>query len=175
MQGQRHQCRSRQCKSLPTNVFLLEYRPVVAQCVERLQHFKRTAVRNFNVADSFPSGACGSLGCHSVASPPRCRPWRLSPLVVQMIISMIVLVILCVLSLNADDCFCTIYYYVLLILSFLLYRILIPFIFITAFGENMGRAFIRHTAAAKAQVLLRQTVVRSSVIFQREPKTLHQA
>ena len=92
-----------------------------------------------------------------------------------MIISMIVLVILCVLSLNADDCFCTIYYYVLLILSFLLYRILIPFIFITAFGENMGRAFIRHTAAAKAQVLLRQTVVRSSVIFQREPKTLHQA
>ena len=37
------------------------------------------AVLNFNVADSFPSGACGSLGCNSVASPPRGRPWRLSP------------------------------------------------------------------------------------------------
>ena len=24
---------------------------------------------NFNVAVPFPSGACGSLGCHSVASP----------------------------------------------------------------------------------------------------------
>ena len=26
---------------------------------------------NFNVADSFPSGACGSLGCHSVAVAAR--------------------------------------------------------------------------------------------------------
>ena len=39
--GRRHQCSSRQCKSPPSNVFLLECRSVVAQCVERLQHFKR--------------------------------------------------------------------------------------------------------------------------------------
>ena len=130
---------------------------------------------NFNIAVPFPSGACGSLGCNSVASPPRGRPWRLSPLVVLRGISMIVLAVLCRFFLNANNCSRTLYYYVLLILPLLLYRIFIPFLFITAFSGNMGRAFIRHIAAAKAQVLLRRTVVRSSVIFQREPKTLHQA
>ena len=68
-----------------------ECRPVVAQCVERLQHFNRAAVQNFNVAVSFPSGPCGSLGCHSVASPPRGRPSLLSLLVVPRIISMMML------------------------------------------------------------------------------------
>ena len=83
----------------------------------------------FNLAVPFPSGASGSLGCHSVASPPRGRPWLLSPLVVLWIISMIVSVILWVSFLNAKECYFSLYYYVLLILSLLLYRILIPICF----------------------------------------------
>ena len=113
MQGRRPQCSSRQCKSPPTNVFLLECRPVVAQLVERLQHFKRTAVQSFNAADSFPSGACGSLGCHSVASPPRGRPWRLSPLVVQWIISMMLMLLMRLSCHNASVCLCHFLYYVM--------------------------------------------------------------
>ena len=56
--------------------------------------FQTNGMQNFNVAVPFSSGACGSLGCHSVASPPRGRLWRLSPLVVPRIISMIVRMIL---------------------------------------------------------------------------------
>ena len=134
MQGQRHQCRSRQCKSPPTNVFLLECRPVVAQCVERLQHFNSAAVQNFNVADSFPSGACGSLGCHSVASPPRGRPWRLSPLAVLWIISMIVMWILWTHSLYANSFPSSLSYYILVLVSLLLYVIWRLF-FIPRFAE----------------------------------------
>lgn len=86
--GRRPQCSSPQCMSPPATVFLLMRRLVVAQCVERLQHFNSAAVLNFNAAVPFPSGACGSLGCHSVAAPPRGRLWRLSLLVVQGRISM---------------------------------------------------------------------------------------
>ena len=113
MQGRRPQCSSRQCKSPPTNVFLLECRSVVAQCVERLQHFNSAAVQNINAADPFPSGACGSLGCHSVALPPRGRPWRLSPLVVQWIISMAVMLLMRLSCHNASVCLCQFLYYVL--------------------------------------------------------------
>ena len=77
----RPQCSNPHCKSPLSNVFLLTVRPVVAQCVERLQHFNRAAVQNFNVAVSFPSGPCGSLGCHSL----------LLLLVVPRIISMMML------------------------------------------------------------------------------------
>ena len=115
VQGRRPQCSSRQCKSPPTTVFLLKCRPVVANCVERHQHFNSAAVQNFNAAVSFPSGACGSLGCHSVASPPRGRPWRLSPLVALMIISMIVSVILYLFPLNANSLSCPLPYYIIVL------------------------------------------------------------
>ena len=134
MQGRRHQCSSRQCKSPPTNIFLLECRSVVGQLVERLQHFNPAAVQNFNAAVSFPSGAYGSLGYHSVASPPRGRPWRLSPLVVLRIISMMMLLMVSVQSRNLSACVFSLYYYVLLILSLLLYVIWRPFI-IPRFAE----------------------------------------
>ena len=124
VQGRRPQCSSRQCKSPPVTVFLLKCRPVVAQCKSRLQHFNSAAVQTFNVAVPFPSGACGSLGCHSVASPPRGRPWRLSPLVVQIIISMIVWMILFVSFINANGGSFACFHYVLVILLISLYRIL---------------------------------------------------
>ena len=78
---------------------------------------------NFNVADSFPSGACGSLGCHSVASPPRGRPWRLSPLVVQWIISMVLVLLLLMWACYSNACVFSLYYYMLLIPFVLLYVI----------------------------------------------------
>ena len=113
---------------------------VVARCVERPQHFNRAEVQNFNVVVPFPSGACGSLGCHSVASPPRGRPWRLSPLVVRRIISMIVMMILRVLFLNANDSSCTLSYYVLVLLSVSLYRIL-KLLIIPCFAEIWDPTF----------------------------------
>ena len=103
VQGRRPQYSSPRYKSPPVIVFLLKCRPVVAQCVERLQHFNSAAVHNFNAAVSFPSGACGSRRCHSVASPPSGRPWRLSPLAVLCIISMIVLAILYQFPLNTES------------------------------------------------------------------------
>lgn len=103
VQGRRPQYSSPRYKSPPVIVFLLKCRPVVAQCVERLQHFNSAAAHNFNAAVSFPSGACGSRRCHSVASPPRGRPWRLSPLAVLCIISMIVLAILYQFPLNTES------------------------------------------------------------------------
>ena len=115
--GRRHQCRSRQCKSPPATLILLACRPVVAQCVERLQHFNRAAVQNFNVAGFFPPGGRASLRPPSVASPPRCRPLRLSPLVVQVIISMSVSVILHLTSRSANRCPCLSLYDVLVLLS----------------------------------------------------------
>ena len=72
---------------------------------------------------SFSFGSLRLPRVHSVASPPRGRPWRLSPLVVLRGISMIVLAVLCRFFLNANNCSCTLYYYVLLILSLLRYRI----------------------------------------------------
>ena len=48
--GRRPQCSSPQCMSPPATVFLLMCRLVVAQCVERLQHFNSAAVLNFNAA-----------------------------------------------------------------------------------------------------------------------------
>ena len=126
VQGRRPQCSSRQCKSPPVIVFLLKCRSVVAQCHELPHHFNSAVVRNFNAAVSFPSGACGSLGtvmpghdraspCHSVASPPRRRPWRLSPRVVLCIISMIVFVILYLFPLNTDSLSCPLSYYVIVL------------------------------------------------------------
>ena len=91
-------------------------------------------MQNFNVADSFPSGACGSLGCHSVASPPRGRPWRLSPLVVPGIISMSVMMILQMLVFLPNTCACLSPYYVLVLLVVLLYVIWRLF-FIPRFAE----------------------------------------
>ena len=88
----------------------------------------------FNVAVPFPSGACGSLGCHSVASPPRGRPWRLTPLVVQWIISMSVLMILQMLVFLPNTCSCLSPYYVLVLLVVLLYVIWRLF-FIPRFAE----------------------------------------
>ena len=115
--GRRHQCRSPKCKSPSSNVYGALCMPVVAQCVERLQHFNRAAVQNFNVAGFFLPGACGSLRPPSVASPPRCRPLRLSPLVVQVIISMSVSVILHLTSRSANRCPCLSLYDVLVLLS----------------------------------------------------------
>ena len=138
MQGRRPQCSSPQCKSPPSNVILLTCRPVVAQCIERLQHFNRTTVQNFNVASPFPPRACGSLGCHSVASPPRGRPWRLSPLVVQRIISISVLWNLCVTSLHANSFPCTLPYYILVLVFLSLYGISRLFIQ-PRFAEIWGR------------------------------------
>ena len=112
-------------------------------------------MRNFNVAVPFPSGACGSLGCHSVASPPRGRPWRLSPLVVQRIISMSVISVLPVTSSNANCCSCISLYYVLILLVVLLYRVLIPIIFIPRFAEIWGRTFLCGSARALYRALVR--------------------
>ena len=126
-----------------------------------------------NVAVPFPSGACGSLGCHSVASPPRCRPSRLSPLMVLWIISMIVIVILFVSSLYANSCSCTILYYVLGLLVILLYRILILLI-IPRFAEIWGRTFLCVCAGALYRALDRPEG-RASLSEYGEPKKLHQA
>ena len=77
--GRRPQCSSPECKSPPTNVFLLTCMPVVTQCIERLQHFNSASVQNFNVAVPFPSGACGSLSGatqwlrHLAVAPGGCR------------------------------------------------------------------------------------------------------
>ena len=110
---------------------------------------------NFNVAVPFPSGACGSLGCHSVASPPRGRPWRLSPLVVQWIISMSVIAALLLTSSNANGCYCVSLYYVLILLVVLLYRILRPMIFIPRFAEIWGPTSICGSARALYRALVR--------------------
>ena len=112
-------------------------------------------MQNFNVADPFPSGACGSLGCHSVASPPRGRPWRLSPLVVLRIISMSVIAVLLVTSSNVNCYSCISLYYVLILLVVLLYRILIPIIFIPRFAEIWGPTFICGSARALYRALVR--------------------
>ena len=112
-------------------------------------------MQNFNVADSFPSGACGSLGSHSVASPPRGRPWRLSPLVVLRIISMSMVLFSNVSFFNSCGCACISLYNVLVILSLLLYRILIPVIFIPRFAEIWGRTFLCGSARALYRALVR--------------------
>ena len=110
---------------------------------------------NFNVAVPFPSGACGSLGCHSVASPPRGRPWRLSPLVVLRIISMSVIVVLLVTSSNVNSYSCISLYYVLILLIVLLYRTLRPMIFIPRFAEICGPTSICGSARALYRALVR--------------------
>ena len=112
-------------------------------------------MQNFNVAVPFPSGACGSLGCHSVASPPRGRPWRLSPLVVQWIISMSVIAVLLFTFSNANGCSCISLYYVLILLVVLLYRTLRPMIFIPRFAEIWGPTFICGSARALYRALVR--------------------
>ena len=112
-------------------------------------------MQNFNIAVPFPSGACGSLGCHSVASPPRGRPWRLSPLVVQWIISMSVIAALLVTSSNANGCSCVSLYDVLILLGVLLYRILRPMIFIPRFAEIWGPTSICGSARALYRALVR--------------------
>ena len=129
---------------------------------------------NFNVAVPFPSGACGSLGCHSVASPPRGRPWRLSPLVVQWIISMSVIAALLLTSSNANGCYCVSLYYVLILLVVLLYRILRPMIFIPRFAEIWGPTSICGSARALYRALVRPEG-RAFLSEYGEPKTLHQA
>ena len=112
-------------------------------------------MQNFNAAVPFPSGACGSLGCHSVASPPRGRPWRLSPLVVLRIISMSVIAVLLVTSSNVNCYSCISLYYVLILLIVLLYRILIPIIFIPRFAEIWGRTSLCGSARALYRALVR--------------------
>ena len=131
-------------------------------------------MQKFNVAVPFPSGACGSLGSHSVASPPRGRPWRLSPLVVLRIISMSVIAVLLVTSSNANCCSCISLYYVLILLVVLLYRILIPINFIPRFAEIWGRTSLCGSARALYRALVRPE---GSAFFSQygEPKTLHQA
>ena len=109
----------------------------------------------FNVAVPFPSGACGSLGCHSVASPPRGRPWRLSPLVVQWIIPMSVITALLLTSSNANGCSCVSLYYVLILLGVLLYRILRQMFFIPRFAEIWGPTSICGSARALYRALVR--------------------
>ena len=112
-------------------------------------------MQKFNVAVPFPSGACGSLGSYSVASPPRGRPWRLSPLVVLRIISMSVIAVLLVTSSNANCCSCISLYYVLILLVVLLYRILIPINFIPRFAEIWGRTSLCGSTRALYRALVR--------------------
>ena len=112
-------------------------------------------MQKFNVAVPFPSGACGSRRSHSVASPPGGRPWRLSPLVVLRIISMSVIAVLLVTSFNANCCSCISLYYVLILLVVLLYRILIPIIFIPRFAEIWGRTSMSGNARALYRALVR--------------------
>ena len=57
------------------------------------------------------------------------------------------------LSLNAKGCAGTLYYYVLLILYVLLYRILIPIIFIPRFAEIWGRTSLCGSARALYRAL----------------------
>ena len=131
-------------------------------------------MQKFNVAVPFPSGACGSLGSHSVASPPRGRPWRLSPLVVLRIISMSVIAVLLVTSSNVNCYSCISLYYVLILLIVLLYRILIPIIFIPRFAEIWGPTSICGSARALYRALVRPEACASFSQYG-EPKTLHQA
>ena len=91
----------------------------------------------------------------SVAPPPSHRPWRLSPLVVQWIISMSVITALLLTSSNANGCSCVSLYYVLILLVVLLYRILRPMIFIPRFAEIWGPTFICGSARALYRALVR--------------------
>ena len=86
---------------------------------------------------------------------------------------MIVSVILWVSSLNAKECYCSLYYYVLLIQSLLLYRILIPICF-PASRNILGRASLCVGARALYRALVRPEG-RAFLSEYWEPKTLHQA
>ena len=112
-------------------------------------------MQNFNAAVPFPSGACGSLGCHSVATPPRGRPLRLSPLVVQWIISMSVMRIPSRSCQNANGCSCLSIYYVLVLLSLVLWRISRPMVFIPRFAEIWGPTSLSGSARALYRALVR--------------------
>ena len=59
------------------------------------------------------------------------------------------------LSLNAEGSSCALFYYVILILYLLLYRILIPIIFIPRFAEIWGPTSLSDTARALYRALVR--------------------
>ena len=109
-----------------------------------------------------------------MASPPRGRPWRLSPLVVQWIISMSVIAALLITSSNVNSYSCISLYYVLILLVVLLYRILIPIIFIPRFAEIWGPTSLSDSARALYRALVRPEG-RAFLSEYGEPKTLHQA
>ena len=68
---------------------------------------------------------------------------------------MSVIAVLLVISSNANYCSCISLYYVLILLIVLLYRILIPIIFITRFAEIWGPTSICGSARALYRALVR--------------------
>ena len=87
---------------------------------------------------------------------------------------MSVIAVLLVISSNANYCSCISLYYVLILLIVLLYRILIPIIFIPRFAEIWGRTSMSGSARALYRALVRP-VGRAFLSEYGEPKTLHQA
>ena len=68
---------------------------------------------------------------------------------------MSVIAVLLVISSNANYCSCISLYYVLILLIVLLYRILIPMIFIPRFAEILGPTSLSGSAGALYRALVR--------------------